>query len=111
MYQIDSMATWGCDWVEFDNMDWADDDDLRVQYGFQTTRTEGITYFQTLCDYVHEKGMKCMAKNTVNGATHFDGVLYESCDDKKNWWDVAGAQSFLDAGKLVIIYHDMNFII
>ena len=103
--RIDSMATWGCDWVEFDNMDWADDDDLRSEYGFHATTSEGIAYFQELCDYVHEKGMKCMAKNTVDGATDFDGVLYESYDNEKNWWDVAGAQSFLDAGKLVIINH------
>ena len=103
--RIDKMANWGCDWVEFDNMDWVYDDDLRAAYGFQVTQEEGIAYYNVLCDYVHEKGMKCMAKNTTENASNFDGVLYESYHDEKNWWDQSGAQSFLDAGKLVIINH------
>jgi len=103
--RIDKIALWGCDWVEFDNMDWIDDDDLRNKYNFQATKTEGITYFQELCNYVHQKGMKCMAKNTVENASIFDGVLYESYTDEKNWWDESGAQSFINAGKLVIINH------
>ena len=103
--RIDKMAAWGCDWVEFDNMDWAFDDDHRAEYGFQTSAEEGIAYFQELCDYVHEKGMKCMAKNITEGAADFDGALYESYDDEKNWWDTDGAQSFLDAGKPVIVVH------
>ena len=103
--RIDKMATWGCDWVEFDNMDWVYDDDLRAEYGFQVTQEEGIAYYNALCDYVHEKGMKCMAKNTTENASNFDGVLYESYHNDKNWWDQSGAQSFLDAGKLVIINH------
>ena len=103
--RIDSMAKWGCDWVEFDNMDWTFDDDYRIEYGFQVTIEEGVAYYQELCNYVHEKGMKCMAKNMEDGSSDFDGVLYESYNDDKNWWDVDGAQSFLDAGKLVIINH------
>lgn len=103
--RIDKIAAWGCDWVEFDNMDWVDDDDLRSQYGFHVTKAEGIAFYQALCDYVHTKGMKCMAKNTVDGAENFDGVLYESYNDEKNWWDVDGAKNFLAAGKLVIINH------
>ncbi len=103
--RIDSLAAWGCDWVEFDNMDWAFDDQLRAQYGFQTTAEEAIAYFNELCDYAHQKGIKCMAKNTVEGASGFDGVLYESYNNDKNWWDVDGAKSFLDAGKLVIVNH------
>lgn len=103
--RIDKIAQWGCDWVEFDNMDWIFDDELRAAYGFQVTQTEGIAYYQELCDYVHQNGMKCMAKNTVENAENFDGVLYESYHDDKNWWDQNGAQSFLDAGKLVIVNH------
>lgn len=103
--RIDQIAIWGCDWVEFDNMDWFYDDDLRAIYGFQVTEAEGIAFFQELCDYVHQKGMKCMAKNMVDNASDFDGVLYESYNDDKNWWDQSGAQSFLNAGKLVIINH------
>lgn len=103
--RIDSMAVWGCDWVEFDNMDWVFDDDYRTQYGIEATQQEGIAYYQELCDYVHERGMKCMAKNMTEQAADFDGVLYESYDDEKNWWDIEGAKSFLNAGKLVIVNH------
>jgi len=103
--RIDKMANWGCDWVEFDNMDWTLDDKYRKDYDFLVTKSEGIAFYQDLCAYVHEKGMKCMAKNMVDGANDFDGVLYESFAKDKDWWDHAGAQSFLDAGKLVIINH------
>ncbi|MEE9349919.1 MAG: endo alpha-1,4 polygalactosaminidase [Flavobacteriaceae bacterium] len=103
--RIDQLALWGCDWVEFDNMDWFYDDDLRVQYGYQVTEAEGVAYFNTLCDYAHEKGLKCLAKNMTNDALNFDGVLYESYNNEKNWWNSAGAQEFLDAGKLVIVNH------
>ncbi len=103
--RIDKIADWGCDWVEFDNMDWIYDDELRETYGFEVTQVEGIAYYQELCDYVHSKNMKCMAKNLVENASSFDGVLYESYDNEKNWWDVSGAQSFVNSGKLVIINH------
>jgi len=103
--RIDKMAAWGCDWVEFDNMDWMYDDKNRNKYKFGTTAAQGEAYFNELCDYVHLKGMKCMAKNHVINAANFDGVLYESYKRDKDWWDHAGAQSFLDAGKLVIINH------
>lgn len=86
-------------------MDWIFDDDLRTTYNFQVTIAEGIAYYQELCDYVHRKGMKCMAKNTVKSASNFDGVLYESYSDNKNWWDTLGISSFLNSGKLVIINH------
>jgi len=103
--RIDQIAEWGCDWVEFDNMDWIFDDELRSIYGFEATPAQGIAYYNTLCDYVHQKGMKCMAKNTVYQAANFDGVLYESYHDDKNWWDASGALDFLSAGKPVIINH------
>jgi cysteinyl-tRNA synthetase len=103
--RIDQVASWGFDWVEFDNMDWAQDDDLRLIYQFQVTYEESIAYYQELCDYAHEKGLKCMAKNTVEEADSFDGVLYESYNDDKNWWDASGAKGFLAANKLVIINH------
>lgn len=103
--RIDKIAAWGCDWVEFDNMDWALYDDVRQTYGLDVTKAEGIAYFQELCDYVHQKGMKCMAKNFVEYAEDFDGVTYESYSNEKNWWDESGAQSFLNANKMVIIVH------
>jgi len=103
--RIDKMAMWGCDWVEFDNMDWMFDNDQRQTYGFTVTEAEGIAYYNELSDYVHSKGMKTMAKNHVVQAESFDGVLYESYSKEKDWWDHSGAQSFLDAGKLVIVNH------
>jgi len=103
--RIDSMEKWGCDWVEFDNMDWIFDVDLRKEYGYEVTIDEGIAYFNELCNYLHQKGMKCMAKNTVEGASSFDGVLYESYHKQKNWWDNEGTREFLNAGKLVIVNH------
>jgi hypothetical protein len=66
---------------------------------------EAKAYITALCDYTHEKGMKCMAKNTVDGFANFDGVLYESFHAEKNWWDNEGTKAFLNAGKLVIINH------
>jgi uncharacterized protein (TIGR01370 family) len=102
--RIDQIAAWGCDWVEFDNMDWVSDYS-REEYGVQMSREESIAYFQEMCDYVHQKGLKCMAKNTVEGAENFDGVTYESYNNNKNWWDNSGAQSFLNADKIVLIIH------
>ena len=102
--RIDKMAAWGLDWVEFDNMDWLDDE-TRVTYNLSATVQEAEDYINALCDYTHSKGMKCMAKNTVENFANFDGVLYESYDEEKNWWDHAGLQSFLNAGKPVIINH------
>ena len=102
--RIDKMASIGVDWVEFDNMDWLDDE-TRVTYNLRTTVSEAKAYINALCDYTHSKGMKCMAKNTVDGYTQFDGVLYESYHSEKNWWDNAGTRSFLSAGKPVIINH------
>lgn len=103
--RIDQIAIWGCDWVEFDNMDWSFYEESRNKYSFEVTKAQGIAYYQELCAYVQQKGMKCMAKNTVENAINFDGVLYESYNDDKNWWNASGAQSFLDAGKLVIVNH------
>ena len=102
--RIDKMATWGLDWVEFDNMDWLDTD-TKATFDLQATQKEAKTYINVLCDYTHTKGMKCMAKNTVEGFESFDGVLYESYHNNKNWWDAEGTKSFLNADKLVIINH------
>ncbi|WP_282049032.1 endo alpha-1,4 polygalactosaminidase [Maribacter aquivivus] len=103
--RIDKIADLGFDWVEFDNMDWALYDETRETYGIEVSKEQGIAYYQELCNYVHEKGMKCMAKNFVENSEDFDGVTYESYNDEKNWWDTSGAQSFLDDEKLVIIIH------
>ena len=103
--RIDKMAKWEMDWVEFDNMDWYDDASIHDAYGLKVTPSQAHAYVNALCDHTHLKGMKCMAKNTVAGFERFDGVLYESYSDNKNWWDTKGMQQFLDEGKLVIINH------
>ena len=102
--RIDKMAAWGLDWVEFDNMDWLDTESKK-EYGLSASVSAAKSYINTLCDYTHSKDMKCMAKNTVEGFENFDGVLYESYNDDKNWWNHAGMQSFLKTGKPVIINH------
>lgn len=102
--RIDKMAGWGIQWVEFDNMDWYDEE-IKQQYALELSESQATNYINALCDYTHQKGMKCMAKNTVKGFGAFDGVLYESYTNEKNWWDRTGTREFLEAGKLVIINH------
>ena len=103
--RIDKMATWGCDMIEYDNMDWAFDDAYQSEYGFTAEPADAIAYHQTLCDYTHTKGMGCMAKNTRQGAASFDGGTFESYNDDLNWWETAHLQGFLNDGKLGIIVH------
>ena len=102
--RIDKIAAWGADWIEFDNMDWLDEE-TRQQYNLSATTAEANAYINALCDHTHAKGMNCMAKNTVDNFPQFDGVLYESYHDDKNWWDTQGTREFLAAGKPVIINH------
>lgn len=103
--RIDALAEWGCELVEFDNMDWAFDEDYRSEYGFTATPEEGIAYFQALCDHVHERGMQCMAKNTAEGAEDFDGGTFESYSDELDWWEHSHLERFLAAGQLGVIVH------
>ena len=102
--RIDKIVAWGVDWMEFDNIDWLTEE-TRQRYNLMATEVEAKRYINGLCDYAHTKGIKCMAKNTVDGFENFDGVLYESFHNEKNWWDTEGTQSFLNAGKLVIVTH------
>ncbi|SFV62923.1 hypothetical protein MNB_SV-13-2005 [hydrothermal vent metagenome] len=103
-HRINKMAIWGLDWVEFDNMDWLNTES-KAEYGLEASEVESTAYINALCAYTHEKGMKCMAKNTVEGFEHFDGVLYESYHKEKNWWDTEGTKRFIKEEKPVIINH------
>ena len=103
--RIDRLADWGCDMVEFDNMDWAFDDQQRRSYGFRASEDEAIAYNQTLCDHTHARGMGCMAKNTRRGAEQFDGVTFESYREERDWWTEAHLSGFLAEDKLGIIVH------
>ena len=42
--RIDQFASWGCDMVEFDNMDWASDPEHNARYGLAVTPEGAITY-------------------------------------------------------------------
>ena len=102
--RINKMSAWGVDWIEFDNMDWLDAD-IKAQYALEATVAESKAYVNSLCDYAHSKGIKCMAKNTVDGFDRFDGVTYESSHGEKNWWEQQGTRKFLASRKPVIINH------
>jgi len=103
--RIDKMASWGCDMVEFDNMDFSFDPEYKQKYGFSATPSDGIVYNQTLCDYTHDKQMKCMAKNTRRGAEDFDGGTFESYNNDKNWWETEYLKGFLNDSKPGIVVH------
>ncbi len=103
--RIDKMAAWGCDMVEYDNMDFTFDSAYRKTYGFVATAADGKAYNRALCDYTRSKGMRCMAKNTTNGAEDFDGVTMESYSDEKDWWDHDELRDMLDRGGLGVIVH------
>jgi cysteinyl-tRNA synthetase len=76
---IDMLAQWGCDYVEFDNMDWAFDS--YETYEINVDPAAAAAYNVALCDRVHELGMLCMAKSTREGAESFDGMTVESYSD------------------------------
>jgi len=103
--RIDKMTAWGCNMVEFDNMDWTFDPAYRSQYGISATATQGEAYNQTLCAYVHVNGMGCMAKSSAQGASDFDGLTVESAPDNKDWWESAHMTGMLSSGKIGIVVH------
>ena len=99
--RLDKMAGWGCDMVEFDNMDWADDAKNKAR-----VRTEDAhAYVRAICAHTRAKGMKCMAKNTTYGTSDFDGLTVESYVRDKNWWSTRELRDTLGAGKIGVIVH------
>jgi len=103
--RIQKMADWGCDWIEFDNMDWASDEEVSEHYGILVGESEAQKYVRDLCRFAHVRGLRCMAKNGVEGFEDFDGVTYESYADNLHDWDQGDAEDFLAQGKLMIIVH------
>ncbi|MCP4607110.1 MAG: endo alpha-1,4 polygalactosaminidase [Planctomycetes bacterium] len=103
--RINQLADWGCDMVEFDNMDWAGDQEQNAEFGVDITPDQAIAYYQTLCKAVHDAGMDCMAKNTREGAKGFNGGTFESYPDELDWWEHDHLQSFIDEGLHGIIFH------
>lgn len=103
--RVDKMEAWGCNMVEFDNMDFAFDAAYRSQYGITATAAQGEAYNQTLCAYVHAKGMGCMAKSSAQGASDFDGLTVESAPGNLDWWEASEMAGMLSAGKIGIVVH------
>jgi hypothetical protein len=101
--RIDTLAAWGCDFVEFDNMDWAFDAEPSYQIGVDPAAA--AAYNAALCDRVHEHGMRCMAKSTREGAQDFDGLTVESYTDDLDWWTAEHMEFTLDAGQPGIVIH------
>ncbi len=98
-------ASHGCEWVEFDNMDWGGDDQYRALYGLTVTEEESESYGNQLCEYVHSLGMLCMAKNIRFSPNIFDGATFESFHRETDWWTHDHLQGFLDEDKLAVIVH------
>jgi cysteinyl-tRNA synthetase len=103
--RVDQLAAWGCDMVELDNMDWASDPEQNETFGLEVTPQEAIAYYVDLCEYIHASGMLCMAKSTREGGEIFDGGTFESFSDNRDWWEHEHLQSFLDQGRLGVIFH------
>lgn len=103
--RIDKLATWGCDMVEFDNMDFAFDPAYRSQYGITATSAQGEAYNQALCAHVHDQGMGCMAKSSAQGAADFDGLTVESSPGNLDWWTPADMSGMLSSGRIGIVVH------
>lgn len=103
--RIQNFVNLGCDWVEFDNMDWGDDDDHRKSYKLKTTKKQSEKYIEDLCIYTQSLGMKCMAKSTTYGNNIFDGVTYESYSNEMNWWNADELKKILSKNKPGIIVH------
>jgi len=103
--RIDKISDWGVDFVEFDNMDWAFDDDARRKYKFHITIEESLEYVNQLKDYASSRGLYCMAKNMTRGVESFAGVTYESAPGNREWWNPEDLKSFLSEGKLCVVFH------
>jgi endo-alpha-1,4-polygalactosaminidase (GH114 family) len=99
--RIDKMASWGCQMVEFDNMDWAFHHNKKIT----VTPDEARRYNRTVCAHTRARKMMCMAKNTTDGAEDFDGLTVESYTHDKNWWTASHLHEILAAGKLGLIVH------
>jgi endo-alpha-1,4-polygalactosaminidase (GH114 family) len=103
--RIDKVVEMGFDWIEFDNMDFAFDDVNRVRYGIKVPKEDAVKYYQDLCTYAQEKGLKVMAKNTFRDIESFDGITLESYDYLYNWWSKKDLKAFMKTGKLALIVH------
>jgi len=101
--RMDRAAAWGCDRVEFDNMDFASEAE---RYALPVTPAEADAYVGELCDHVRGLGMGCMAKNgRPGGVDGFTAGTFESYGTALDWWSHDALQSFVDAGQPALIMH------
>ena len=107
--RITKMANDGCEFVEFDNMDWADENNIET-YHLDIIREDSHNYARKLCTFAHTKGLQCMAKSTNFDDAIFDGLTVESYSNNKNWWadnELKGVLWRGDVG-LVVHYDEQN---
>lgn len=101
--RIDEFSKLGCDYVEMDNMD------IDSSNKYTNIKTHNMRmYNKILCNYMHTKSLKCMAKNTGPSDTDdnlFDGLSVESYKNLKNWWGEKHALNFTLNSKLFMISH------
>lgn len=101
--RIDNFSMAGCDYIEMDNMD------INTGNKYTNIKSNGMRkYNKILCDYIHTKNMKCMAKNTGPSDPDdylFDGLTVESYKNMKNWWGEKHTLNFTLNSKLFMISH------
>jgi len=103
--RITVFAERGCDFVELDNMDWAEDDQLRNRYGFSASPQDAQDYADSLCLLIEQQGMQCMAKNSRLGLSWTAGATFESFAGERDWWTASDLQDVLDAGGIGVVVH------
>ncbi len=103
--RISKFSSFGCGWVEFDNMDWGSDDEYKKKYGLEISQQKTEEYVIELCKYTKSLGMKCMAKSTTYGNNIFDGLTVESYIDDLNWWNNQEMKNILAKDKIGIVVH------
>lgn len=101
--RIKRFSKLGCGYIEFDNMDIDENNDM--------TNIKGSVmraYNLELCNYAHSNGLKCMAKNTGPSNVDddvFDGLSVESYPKELNWWGLNHALNFTSRHKPFMISH------
>ncbi len=102
--RIREMSEYGCEYVEFDNMDWVDEENIK-EYKLNLSHEDSRKYVRKLCDFSHALGMKCMAKSSNFDDAIFDGLTVESYPDQKNWWAENEMKATLWRGGLGLVVH------
>lgn len=100
--RLDAAAELGCDWVELDNMDWAQDDEVSESTG--VSEDQSREYAEAICAHADSLGMQCMGKSSTLGL-ELSGLTVESYPREQDWWEHSELQGVLDRGGLGIVVH------